>query len=63
MIDPTPNPYCHYCNGTGTVYQYVPYGDTEVREYIGCECLTDEPDPVHDDEPVDDDESELDNNG
>jgi len=34
-------PDCGCCHGTGETYDWVPYGDTNVRLYSACECCID----------------------
>jgi len=34
-----PCPDCPYCYGTGTVYDSVPYGSTNVPMDTECECV------------------------
>jgi len=36
---------CPICHGTGQTFDWVPYGSTNVRRYMECEC-TDEEDEV-----------------
>ena len=42
MNEPKPNPDCSYCHGTGTVYDSVPYGSTNVSMPSECECMYDD---------------------
>ena len=36
------NPECKYCHGTGIVYDWVPYGSTNVRMETECDCVFDD---------------------
>jgi hypothetical protein len=33
-----PDPNCEFCHGTGVVYDWVPYGSTNVPMPSACEC-------------------------
>lgn len=33
------NPDCYYCHGSGTVIDWVPYGDGNVPMTTICECV------------------------
>lgn len=37
-----PDPDCPICKGSGLVFDWVPYGDTNVQLYSGCECTEEE---------------------
>ena len=34
-----PDPQCPFCDGTGVVTDWVPYGDTSVPMVSECECV------------------------
>lgn len=36
------NPECKYCHGIGIVYDWVPYGSTNVRMETECDCVFDD---------------------
>ncbi len=42
-LDPKPDPDCGICHGTGTVYDWEPYGSANVQRPSPCECV--EPPP------------------
>lgn len=33
------DPHCPECHGTGIVFDWVPYGSTNVRMESGCDCV------------------------
>jgi len=39
MTHPEPDEYCGICNGSGVDFDYVPYGNGNVRREYDCECL------------------------
>ena len=41
MIELKADKNCKFCHGSGTVYDWVPYGSTNVSMPSDCECVFD----------------------
>ena len=37
-------PDCPLCHGTGTLYDWVPYGSGDIQMPIGCDCVAEQMD-------------------